>query len=234
MIFQLMGSPAGSDNLGGPISTNVGVTNGLFSLKLDFSSVANAFNGQQRWLQLTVDGTPLSPRQELTPSPYSSYTYNAALAQSVASGSITADSLQANLLANGTRRVEPRYNGINATNQFLATDSRPLNLREQQAGDAVYRRHRHGQHAAGRKRPGRLGSEQLWSGVIGNHRGRRLPKIRRWRRAQPDQWRLWVLRCAAIIDVLLRGHRGGPEIFCRAIPARSRVVLATMSNRTTA
>src|SRR5262245_12527531 len=55
------------DGLGGnppPVS----VADGLFTVELDFG--AAAYNGQPRWLQITVDGTPLSPRQELTPAPH--------------------------------------------------------------------------------------------------------------------------------------------------------------------
>lgn len=54
--------------------TNVPVSNGLFVLNLDFG--AAPFNGEARWLQLLVrtngalDFTPLTPRQQMTPTPY--------------------------------------------------------------------------------------------------------------------------------------------------------------------
>jgi hypothetical protein len=44
------------------------VTEGLFTLPLDFGDAS--FTGGQRWLELSVDGTPLAPRQELTATPY--------------------------------------------------------------------------------------------------------------------------------------------------------------------
>ena len=54
------------------------VVNGLFSVKLDFG--AEIFTGDARWLKISVCSpagggqfSTLSPRQELTPSPYSSY-----------------------------------------------------------------------------------------------------------------------------------------------------------------
>lgn len=53
------------------------VTNGLFTVTLDFG--AEAFNGEARWLEIAVrtNGssafTALSPRQPLTPSPYALY-----------------------------------------------------------------------------------------------------------------------------------------------------------------
>lgn len=50
----------------GPIV--VPVTNGLFTVPLNFGS--DVFNGESRWLKITVDGVPLSPRQEITVAPY--------------------------------------------------------------------------------------------------------------------------------------------------------------------
>src|SRR5689334_5240256 len=62
---------------GGPISVNaVPVSNGLFTVQLDFGS--NVFNGQARWLEIAVRSpagggafTTLTPRQPLTAEPYS-------------------------------------------------------------------------------------------------------------------------------------------------------------------
>jgi hypothetical protein len=55
--------------------TNVPVTNGLFTVQLDFG--ANAFQGDARWLRVRVrcpagsdDYIVLDPRQPLTPAPY--------------------------------------------------------------------------------------------------------------------------------------------------------------------
>lgn len=49
----------------------VSVTEGLFAVRLDFG--AGVFNGAGRWLAISVNGTPLTPRQELTPTPYALY-----------------------------------------------------------------------------------------------------------------------------------------------------------------
>lgn len=46
----------------------VSVDNGLFTVELDFG--AAVFSGQRRWLEITVEGVTLSPRQELTATPY--------------------------------------------------------------------------------------------------------------------------------------------------------------------
>jgi hypothetical protein len=65
------------------ISDDVEVTDGYFIAELDFGS--SAFDGQTRWLQISVcpgestnpnDFEPLSPLQNLTPTPYALYALN--------------------------------------------------------------------------------------------------------------------------------------------------------------
>jgi hypothetical protein len=46
----------------------VDVEEGLFSILLDFG--ASVFDGEERWLLVAVEETPLLPRQAVTPSPY--------------------------------------------------------------------------------------------------------------------------------------------------------------------
>ncbi len=60
---------------------NVSVDNGLFTVELDFG--ANAFQGDERWLQVAVRNppgvgvyVPLTQRQRLTASPYSLFSLN--------------------------------------------------------------------------------------------------------------------------------------------------------------
>jgi hypothetical protein len=71
---------------------NVAVTNGLFTVMLDFG--AN-FPGASRWLAISVrtngsaNFTALNPLQELTPTPYAIYAPNAGSANSVAATNIT-------------------------------------------------------------------------------------------------------------------------------------------------
>ncbi len=78
MVFTLWNDPALSApaNQIGPTLTfdgvggnppPVGVTNGLFTVQLDFGA---AYNGDKRWLEIGVSGITLSPRQELTAVPY--------------------------------------------------------------------------------------------------------------------------------------------------------------------
>src|SRR5262249_7212710 len=53
----------------------ISVTNSLFTVNLDFG--ANAFSGSARWLQIFVNGAPLTPRQPLNPTPNAIYAANA-------------------------------------------------------------------------------------------------------------------------------------------------------------
>ncbi len=59
------------------LGTQIGITqhfpgvtalNGIFTVRPDFG--VNAFDGNKRWVQVTVNGTTLDPRQELTATPY--------------------------------------------------------------------------------------------------------------------------------------------------------------------
>lgn len=59
---------SGGNQIGSTLSfPGTPVTDGLFSLELDFG--AEAFDGD-RWLEITVDGSTLSPRQKVTAAPY--------------------------------------------------------------------------------------------------------------------------------------------------------------------
>jgi hypothetical protein len=74
-LFTLWDAETGGNQIGpNQEKTNVPVTNGLFTVQLDFGT--NAFQGDARWLQIAVkctgdtSPTTLSPRQPLTPAPY--------------------------------------------------------------------------------------------------------------------------------------------------------------------
>jgi hypothetical protein len=73
--FSLFTAPSGGSQIGGTVTTSaIGVTNGLFTVAIDFGS--GAFTGATNWLQIGVETnggssfTPLTPRQQLTPTPY--------------------------------------------------------------------------------------------------------------------------------------------------------------------
>ena len=70
--FRLFNQELAGDQVGGTIILNDQVVvDGLFTVELDFG--AAAFNGQALWLQITVEGTTLSPRQKLTDAPFALY-----------------------------------------------------------------------------------------------------------------------------------------------------------------
>lgn len=74
--FGLWDAASGGTQIGSTqTATNVSVTNGLFTVPVDFGT--GAFNGEARWLAISVrcpagsgSYTALSPRQALTPAPY--------------------------------------------------------------------------------------------------------------------------------------------------------------------
>jgi len=74
LVFRLYDAALNGNLIGSPITTTTTITNGLFTVVLDFG--ATAFTGEARWLSTTVrcpagSGafTTLDPRQPLTPAP---------------------------------------------------------------------------------------------------------------------------------------------------------------------
>jgi hypothetical protein len=90
--FTLYTNSTGGTAAAGPVTNSaVGVTNGLFTVTMDFGS--GPWNGQTNWLEIAVETnggssfTTLAPRQQLTPIPYAIYAESAvALANGVAIG----------------------------------------------------------------------------------------------------------------------------------------------------
>jgi hypothetical protein len=78
LTFTLFDTNSAGNVIAGPLTNSATpVTNGLFTVTLDFGSAP--FNGNARWLEIGVrtnGGTSfssLNPRQELTPTPYAIY-----------------------------------------------------------------------------------------------------------------------------------------------------------------
>ncbi len=72
MVFSLWNSSAGGAQISpNIIINNVPVDSGLFQVELDFTGQEVGPTTTNRWLQVTVEGNVLSPRQRLTASPYS-------------------------------------------------------------------------------------------------------------------------------------------------------------------
>ncbi len=115
MNFSLHDASSGGSQVGSTVSkTGISVVEGLFTTQLDFT-VANAFEGNARWLEIAVkctsDGsfTTLTPRQPLTPVPYAIYAQNvgevdtSAIADStIAAVDIATDAVETAEILDGT------------------------------------------------------------------------------------------------------------------------------------
>jgi hypothetical protein len=93
MRFTVYDVENGGAAVAGPLPKNaVGVTNGLFAVRIDF--LGGVFTGPPRWLEVSVRRTgdanfeTLSPRQELTSSPYSIRAQSAGTAADVSNGAV--------------------------------------------------------------------------------------------------------------------------------------------------
>ncbi|MBL8880568.1 MAG: tail fiber domain-containing protein [Phycisphaerales bacterium] len=74
LTFSLWNSAAAGTQVGATQSiSGVPVEKGLFTVELNSSGQFGntAFDGQRRWLEITVNNQILTPRQEITPAPYS-------------------------------------------------------------------------------------------------------------------------------------------------------------------
>lgn len=76
LSFRLFDTSMGGSQIGSTVNIpSASVANGLFTAKLDFG--ATGFEGSKRWLEISVKPagtsvyTTLTPRQEITPTPYS-------------------------------------------------------------------------------------------------------------------------------------------------------------------
>lgn len=67
--FCIYDMPTGGTLVGGPLfEPSVLVEDGLFTVELDFGTAL--FDGSDRWLEVKVNGLPLTPRQRISPAPY--------------------------------------------------------------------------------------------------------------------------------------------------------------------
>jgi hypothetical protein len=68
MKFELYDAATGGTKLWEQVINGVAVQEGMFAVQLQVNP--SDFDGRALWLAITVSGTLLSPRQELTPAPY--------------------------------------------------------------------------------------------------------------------------------------------------------------------
>ncbi|MCW5935213.1 MAG: hypothetical protein KIT45_13090 [Fimbriimonadia bacterium] len=75
LTFKLFNAASGGVQVGSTITLDgTGVANGLFTVELNFG--ATAFTGADRWLEMAVNGTTLTPRVKITAAPYASFSQN--------------------------------------------------------------------------------------------------------------------------------------------------------------
>jgi hypothetical protein len=72
MLFELFASQIGGNPLGAQTLHNVPVLNGLFTVEINTGGQfgPNAFNGDERWLAITINGASLTTRHRLNAAPY--------------------------------------------------------------------------------------------------------------------------------------------------------------------
>ncbi len=99
---RLFPAASGGSAVAGPLAfPNVGVTNGLFSLALDFGP--GAFGADPRWIEVSVrtnaaaSYTVLAPRRPVTATPQALFSLSAASAQSVPASGVSGALSVANL-----------------------------------------------------------------------------------------------------------------------------------------
>ncbi len=141
--FALWDSLSGGTQVGSTQTVNtVAVSNGVFTVSLDFG--ANSFPGANRFLEIAArptggSFTPLTPRQQITSTPYAVRSLNAASADSVPASGVPAGSgnyiqnssspqpvSNFNISGNGTAAGTLNGNVVNATTQYNLNGSRIL------------------------------------------------------------------------------------------------------------
>jgi microcystin-dependent protein len=115
--FTLYDALSSGSLVAGPLTNSpVAVTNGLFTVSLDFGG--SVFDGNARWLEIAVRSngsgafTTLAPRQTLTPSPYAVYAPTAGTANTASSvaaasisGTVALGQLPGSVVTNGASGV---------------------------------------------------------------------------------------------------------------------------------
>src|ERR1035437_848703 len=129
MVFYLYDAPTNGNLLGNEGIASVTASNGLFTVPLSFESVfGNVFDGNPRWLEITVQTngsgfTTLSPRQQITPTPY------AIMANSASNllGTLPAAQIDGTVL-NASLPDSPSFSGTVAATSFAGNGANVTNV----------------------------------------------------------------------------------------------------------
>jgi len=125
LVFSLYDAASNGGQVGGAVTnTATGVTNGLFTVTLDFG--AGVFGGNAYWLEIAVrtngDGafTTLAPRQPITPTPY-------AITAGNVTGPLPASQLSGTI-ANANLPGSPTFSGAVAASAFTGSGANVTNV----------------------------------------------------------------------------------------------------------
>ena len=73
--FTLWNAPVDGAQIGAALEwLGASLTDGMLTVDLDFGP--GVFDGADRWLEIAIDGTTLSPRQPIRPAPYALFALN--------------------------------------------------------------------------------------------------------------------------------------------------------------
>jgi hypothetical protein len=74
LVFKLFDAPVAGTQKGNTVTANAWpIANGKFTIDLDFTNggaTPGVYDGQERWLEITVNANVLTPRERLAPSPH--------------------------------------------------------------------------------------------------------------------------------------------------------------------
>lgn len=124
MTFRLFDAETGGNqipNNANGITSMVSVVNGIFTVKLDFGAEAFGTNGA-RYLEIQVGNTTLTPRQEITSTPFANRAVNAATADALSSSCVGCVTNQQINSIDGGKITGTVTNAVNATNATTATN----------------------------------------------------------------------------------------------------------------
>src|SRR6185369_16183439 len=122
--FAVFDTPVGGNQRGSITNSAVAVSNGLFTVALDFGS--GVLNGDELWLEMAVrtnssnlpDFTTLSPRQPLTATPYAVRAANA----TSFTGGVSDNQLSPNIARlNGNQTFNGAVSFLSTSNKFAGT-----------------------------------------------------------------------------------------------------------------